>query len=348
MKTKLSFLIFFFPFLLLAQETPKEKLDRLTNEIKVLVKQEKENLKVELENVDKQLENNEIDKIKAAELKKSLSVTSAEKIAAIVTERSNEITELTQEIVKEALETETETEIDTTVQNKKHEIAIDIKKNFEKEKEWKRTASDHMLGFGFNNVLLDGSLASLDDSPYPIWNSNYFEMGHHFKTALNKESSLVNFTYGYVLQWRELKLFDNQYHVDNGDYTVIAINTENDLKKSKLRNTSIVIPIGFEFDFSGKKEVDGKIIPLRNEGFKFGMEAFGGFRINSKQIIKYDQPRDQKKEKINGDYNMNNLIYGLQGYVGYKDYALILKYDINPLFKNTDTQNVALGLRFEF
>lgn len=343
MKTKLLFIFFLLSFILKAQETLNQKLDRLTNEIRVLVKQEKENLKLELENVDKQLDNKEIDKIKAIALKRSLSVASSEKIAAIVTQRSNEITALTQDIVKEALETETKT--DTLPTKKRHEIAIDIKKK--REKPWKQTDGVSFFGFGLNNVLLDGSIASLDDSPYSIWNSNYFEMGQYYKTALGKESSLFNLTYGFALQWRELKLFDNQYQVDNGDDTVIAVHTA-DLKKSKLRNTSIVVPIGFEFDFSEKKEVDGKIYPQRNENFKIGLGAFGGLRINTKQIIKYEPPRDSKKEKITGDYNMNNLIYGLQGYIGYKDYTLILKYDINPLFKNTDTQNVSLGLRFEF
>lgn len=55
-----------------------------------------------------------------------------------------------------------------------------------------------------------------------------------------------------------------------------------------------------------------------------------------------------KKQK--GDYNVNNFIYGLSSYVGYKEISLYLKYDLNPIFKNNaiDENNISLGIRFDF
>jgi hypothetical protein len=37
----------------------------------------------------------------------------------------------------------------------------------------------------------------------------------------------------------------------------------------------------------------------------------------------------------------------LTGYLGYKDASLYVKYDLNPLFKDTETSNISLGVRFD-
>lgn len=340
MKSKLFLILLFVTFLSNAQETPKEKMDRLTSEIKTLVKQEKDSLKLQLEAVDLKVESGAIDKIEAAELKKSISIQSAEKMTVIVTERSNQISELTQEIVREALEGN---ENDTLTETKnERKIAFSISK----EDQWQRTQNRLVFAFGLNNVLQNHQLKSLDDSPYAVWNSNFVELGWGYKTSFSNTNSLANVFYGVSFQWNELKLYDNLYHVDIDDQTLVVTHPEN-LKKSKLRTSSIIVPLGLEFDFSGTKDVSGEKIPQRNKSVRIGIGGYGGLRINTKQIIKYDAPRDQKKEKIVSNYNMNNLIYGLTGYLGYKDASLYVKYDLNPLFKDTETSNISLGVRFD-
>lgn len=344
MKTKLFFAFLLMNLLATGQETPKEKMERLTSEIKTLVKQEKDSLKIQLEAIDLKVESGAIDKIEAAELKKSISIQSAEKMTVIVTERSNQISELTQEIVREALEGNENDTLPETKNDRK--IAISISKGA-KEDQWKRTQNRLVFAFGLNNVLQDHQLKSLDDSPYAVWNSNFVELGWGYKTSLSTTSSLANVFYGVSFLWNELKLYDNLYHVDIDDQTLVITHPE-DLKKSKLRTSSIIVPLGLEFDFSGTKDVNGEKIPQRNKSVRLGIGGYGGLRINTKQIIKYDTPRDQKKEKIVSNYNMNNLIYGLTGYLGYKDASLYVKYDLNPLFKDTETSNISLGVRFDW
>ena len=55
-------------------------------------------------------------------------------------------------------------------------------------------------------------------------------------------------------------------------------------------------------------------------------------------------------ERIRGDFNTSNFIYGLSTYIGYKETSLYLKYDLNPLFTDNAVKqnNVSLGLRFDF
>ncbi len=47
---------------------------------------------------------------------------------------------------------------------------------------------------------------------------------------------------------------------------------------------------------------------------------------------------------------MNDFIYGVSTYIGYKETSLYLKYDLNPMFKNNAIKqnNISLGVRFDF
>ena len=323
------------------QETSKEKIKKLTNQIETTVIQEKGRLKIEIEAIDKQIAARELSTEQANDLKREKSEASAKRIEAIVTKLTDEINVLTQQIVQNALEGVVEKD---TTEAKGSNVEISISKS--NQSNAKRTANRFTLAFGLNNVLQDNKLSSLDDSPYNLWRSNFVEMGWGYKTAFDKESNLLNVFYGVSLQWNELKLTDNSYHVDVDGETLIVTHPEN-LKKAKLRNTQIIVPLGLEFDFSKKEMKDGKTYFHRNQNVRFGIGGYAGLRVNTKQIIKYEKPRDVKKEKITADYNTNNLTYGLMSYLGYKDASLYVKYDLHPLFKDTETTNISLGIRWD-
>ncbi|HCW64072.1 MAG TPA: hypothetical protein DG752_05345, partial [Leeuwenhoekiella sp.] len=58
---------------------------------------------------------------------------------------------------------------------------------------------------------------------------------------------------------------------------------------------------------------------------------------------------DDRKDKFKQNYNTNNFIYGLSGYIAFGDTALYVKYDLNPIFKNNpvEQRNFSVGLRFD-
>jgi len=346
MKTKLLFLFVLFSLTLSSQETPKEQIKKLANEIETLVKQEKEALKIAIETIDVQQKKGELTAQNAGELKAKKAEESANRIEKLVNERSNEINTLTQLIVKEALEGKIDTLADSSPTKEESTAKVNIRISNDKNTDNKRTVNRFIFAFGLNNVLQDNKISSLDDSPYSIWHSNFVELGWGYKTALDQENKWANVFYGISLQWNELKLFDNLYHINTDGQTLIVEHPEN-LKKSKLRNTQIIVPLGFEFDFSKKEITEGKTYYHRNQGVRLGLGGYAGLRVNTKQIIKYEAPRDHKKDKISSDYNINNLTYGLSGYLGYKDTSLYLKYDLHPLFKNTQTTNISLGVKFD-
>lgn len=337
MKTKLLLVLALLTVNLWSQE-PKAKIKQLAEEIEVYVKTEKENLKNQIEVIDNQQNNGDITKEQAETLKKEATKTATEKMEKVATEKGTEIAALTKTLVWSALQDTTA--VDTIDQKFKIEISKD------KNTKNKRTTDYLVMAFGINNVLQNNELGSLNDSPYHMWKSNFFELGWSYKTAFSKDSPLWNVRYGASFAWNEFKLFDNKYHIDQNGVTQVAVHAES-LKKSKLRHTQLIVPVSLEWDFSKPKFTDGQSHFNRDEAFKFGLGGYAGLRLNTKQIIKYNEPRDTKKDKITNHYNMNNLVYGLMGYIGYKNTNLYVKYDLNPLFKDTETRNISLGFRWD-
>jgi hypothetical protein len=105
-----------------------------------------------------------------------------------------------------------------------------------------------------------------------------------------------------------------------------------------------------EFDFSENKSREGNTSFSTHKGVRFGIGGYGGLKIKSKQKMHYNSDDDKIRIKTKGNFNTNDLIYGLSTYLGYKSTSLYLKYDLNPLFENNvvDQNNISLGIRHDF
>jgi len=210
----------------------------------------------------------------------------------------------------------------------------------------RRTTSDLVIAFGLNNTIIEGE--KLDDSPYEIGGSRFFEMGWAWKTRVFNNSNFVRFKYGFSFQTNGLKPTDNMYFVQDGNQTTLE-EFQHDLRKSKLSVSNLVIPIHFEFGPSKKVERDTYFRYYTNKQFKIGIGGYAGFNIGTRQKLKYSVNGDKVKDKIKRDYNTSNLVYGLSGYLAFGDTALYIKYDLSPLFKDQviDQNNISLGVRFD-
>lgn len=349
MKTKLLLFAFLIPTMIFSQELSKETINEKIAELKSYIKAEKAALKENIKAIDQLFENGDITENEANERKGVISEETSMRIEEKVNNTLEGLNEDIEQVVEEALETSQVKNMDSIIE---HDINIVIKtpahsKSKTSKKKPKGTYDRLIFAVGLNNVIQDNELNTLDNTPYSIWGSNFVELGWGYRTAFNPKNQVVGLDYGINVLWKELKLFDNQYHVNLNDETLIATHEES-LKKSKLRTTQLMIPVFLDIDFSKRPcEKNGEKMHRRS-GLKFGLGGYAGLRINTKQIIKFNEPRDAKKEKIKDDYNMNNLSYGLAGYIGYDNISLYTKYDLHPLFKNTNTSNVALGLRFDF
>lgn len=301
-----------------------------------IIAQEKEALKQTLEGINYRLEKEMISPEQAREMKEQ----AAEKHALNIQNRI------------EILENELE------LANRNHEHInslslfdrgkiVHINMGKDKKRPYdRRTSSDLVLAFGFNNAISDEN--PIDDSDFKIGGSRFFEIGWAWKTRVLDNSNVFRLKYGVSFQFNGLKPTDNRYFVERDELTLLE-EFPLDLDKSKFRMDNLVFPVHFEFGPSKKTETE-KYFRYSTDGmFKIGLGGYAGFNIGERQKLKYKEGSDKVKEKLRGNYNTNDFIYGLSGYLSLGGTALYVKYDLNPIFEdpNPDLNNISVGLRFD-
>lgn len=211
----------------------------------------------------------------------------------------------------------------------------------------RRTKSEFVFSFGLNNAIIEGQ--SLSDSPYKIAGSRFAEIGLSWKTRILKESNVLRFKYGVSFQFNGLKPTDNRYVVDMGRETTLE-EFPIDMDKSKFRMDHLVIPLHLEIGGSKKIEKETYFRYDDDQSFKLGIGGYAGINLGTRQKLKYVNEGERVKEKLRGNYNTNNFIYGLSAYVGVGDLSLYAKYDLNTIFRNNpiEQRNVSLGLRWDW
>jgi hypothetical protein len=194
---------------------------------------------------------------------------------------------------------------------------------------------------GVNNVLDAHQLNSLEVSEYQFWRSRFYEVGLTWKTHFSKKDNPLYVTYGISFLWNNLRPKNNQQHVRNENMTTLATRIDEVLSESRLRHVQMIFPVQMEWDFSRSNKSSRK--PVR-----IGVGAFLGFKLGTRQYLAYRDIEGIDIEEVQYDnFNMNSLNYGLSAYTGYKAASLYVKYDMNPLFKNTKIRNISLGVRLD-
>ncbi|MGO2357124.1 MAG: hypothetical protein ACTH6S_06645 [Mesonia sp.] len=318
------------------------KIESLQKQKDKVQRVEKQKLKAEVEAIKMRLKANEISEQEAETLKKA----AAEKRAMNIENQLDIIDANIALLERNAITEDGEETVDVYYRKLDY---LKYKEEDEKEENYdsipKSTTSGITVAFGLNNAIIDGQ--SLDDSPYKIGGSRFFELGYEFETNLIS-SGFARIRYGLSFQFNGLKADDNQYFVTDGDQTYLEEYPIN-LDKAKLRMDNLVIPLHFEFGPKtltyGKK---GAYYDTSN--FKIGLGGYAGVNLNTIQKLKYEENGNNRKTKLSQNYNTSNFIYGLSAYIGYDNWALYAKYDLNPIFKDNavDQNNVSVGLRLSY
>lgn len=304
----------------------------LAERLRVITLDEKILLKNEVEKINRELEKGKITSQEAEKQKKKAALLAAANIEYRLAKAKREM--LTDYYVQESGTFFRFGEIfDSRI--KKKRIKYD-----------RRTTSDIIFAFGLNNAIQDGK--SLEDSDYKIGGSRFFEFGILWSTRVAKNNNFVRFKYGLSLQYNNLKPTGNRAFVDNGNSTTLE-EFPNDLRRSKIRITNLVVPLYFEFGPSRKLDRKKYIRYYTNKKFKFGIGGYAGFNIAVKQKLRYSENGERIDQEIRRNFNTNSFVYGLGAYIGWDDMSLYCKYDLSPIFKspNAKQRNVSLGVRLD-
>lgn len=339
-----------------AQEDYQKKIKELKTQRELVEKQEKEALKEEITLIEGQLEASEIDQQEAQKLKgaaaerRALNIKNRQAIidneiallernkdeAIVLKDSVSEIKERT--IVMESPDDDDDCEF--------FGLGCDYWDWDRPHKYDKRTYSDLVIAFGFSNAEIEGQ--SLEQTPYKVAGSRFFEIGWNWRTRVFKNSNFLRFHYGFSFQFNGIKpKGNNTFVVQDGQ--VVLEEFEYDLRKSKFRMDNLVFPIHFEIGPSKKRVSGDRVRYSLNNQFRFGIGGYGGVNLGARQKLKYTRDGERIKDKLIGGYNTSDFIYGLSSYMGVEGVLLYFKYDLNPIFQDADVRQrfIALGLRLD-
>ena len=306
--------------------------------------QEKEALKIEIEEINKKLDAKTITSSEAEALKMEAAEKRALNIKNKIAIIDNKMALIERDENWEE-NSVSENRIAITVGGGEKELLSISGKKVEPKYDI-RTTNQLLFAAGFNNAIIEGQ--SFNSTPYENLGSGFVELGWNWQTRLAKNSYWARVKYGFAFQWNKLNLKENLYFEQDGNITT-AETFPVELDKSEFRITNLVLPIYFEFGPYSKIEKNKTVRYQIWDKFKFGIGGYGGVRIGTQQKLKYEEDGDRVKQKIRRNYNASNFVYGVGAYVGVGDIALYAKYDLSPIFKDQAVKqnNISLGLRFD-
>jgi len=328
-----------------AQETFDERVRDIAQKIEQVTKEEKAALKVEVEAVNKEVEAGKLSYKEGDAKKLQLAETRSNTIEAKVAQYELELKDIVQQKVDGKIK-----DPDTLRRFKfvwRSSNSKDARKrdSIQRITSESRTTSQFVFAAGINNLVTDGAVANSD---FRYMGSHFYEWGTSWNTRLAKNNNLLHLKYGVSVMYNNLRATDNRLFADNGEETNLETSAVH-MKDSRFRNVNLVVPVHLEFDFTPKREHDGKQIFKTHKTFRFGIGGYAGVNVKSKQIIKYDLDGYKSREVTKGNFNVNDFVYGVSTYIGYKETSIYIKYDLNPLFKDNaiDQNNISLGIRFD-
>ncbi|MEP2936811.1 MAG: hypothetical protein ABJM06_00350 [Gilvibacter sp.] len=316
-----------------------KQIELLTKSIEQIQQEEKEALKAEVMAINERLEANEITQDEADAQKRS----AAERRALNIENRVAIVTNKIAFLERNGADSEATDRFEINLFGKG---LLDFDYTPRKRKYDRRTTSDFVLAVGFNNAIEEGT--SLEDSDFKIAGSRFAEIGWAWKTRVFDNTNWLRVKYGFSFMFNGLKPTDNRYFVDTGVQTELQT-FDKDLDKSKFRVDNLVFPVHFEFGPSNKIEKEEYFRYNTHNKIKVGVGGYAGLRLASRQKLKFNDGGEEIKQKFKGNYNASNFVYGLSAYLGWRNTALYVKYDLNPIFKDntTELRNISLGLRFD-
>ncbi|MDG1039343.1 MAG: hypothetical protein P8H13_10490 [Polaribacter sp.] len=372
MKKTLFILVLFCTTIAFSQKKGFDaEVKKISNKIELITKTEKAALKEKVEKINVRLEKKEITSEDAQRLKKEAADFHAKVISEKVAVEEKKLQQLVQDKANGKIENVID---ETDFDDKENSFTIGsktfnlrVKNNVEnttrrderwdnRRSKWERkgkrnrsTTSQFVFALGVNNVLVNDDLASLETSNYQFWQSHFYEVGFSWKTRMDREASKLYLKYGLSFLWNNLRPEDNKYHVKNGKQTDLAVYPE-DVSENRLRHVQMNFPVHFEWDFSRNGEyADGYKRDRTNQSLRIGVGAFAGFKLGTRQYIEYKDNAGVDIEELQKDnFNMHIFNYGISGYLAYRSTGFYVKYDLNPLFKDTNIRNFSMGVRFDF
>lgn len=218
------------------------------------------------------------------------------------------------------------------------------------------TTTQFVFAIGLNNLISGNDPGTLEGNGIKISNSRFYEWGWTWKTRLTPNSPFLNLKYGFSFTYNNLRPDNNQYYIKDGNKTVLAQHPFQLTNEPYFRMNNFVLPVHIEFDFSKSRKYtsedkkEERTVVRTQKSVRLGVGGYAGINYRTKQILEYKNDGHRTDLTTRGDFNTNDIIYGLSAYFGYRDFSLYSKYDLNTIFTNNTLKqhNISFGARFDF
>lgn len=216
-----------------------------------------------------------------------------------------------------------------------------IVKDYKKSDAGKNQMSWFNFDLGFNFLASGNSL----DMPEPYKDLELENgKGCNFNLRIYEQSiDLIHkhlfLVYGAGLDWNNYRFKNNVDLLKDSATLSYTLNTARDYNKNKLVSTYLTVPVMLKVRFKENKDGDA---------FQIAAGPQFGYLINSHIKQKWEEDGDHK-QKVRGDYNLNEFRIGYSLYFGYKNIMFYARYYPTPTFKSQqgpDVNTVSLGLSF--
>jgi hypothetical protein len=333
-----------------AQTTLDNQMKSYTDKVNDIVRIEKWNMKSETDKIDEAFSAGKITKAEQIAQKEAVS----KKYETLINDKiENERIQLDQ-ITKTAV---TNSVYNTTLDTLKNQVvlgpgglSVSIKKKNKSPKEYINQSSVS-VGYAFANLTKDkGSFNPFEnDSEVRIGNS------HSVEVQFRKDRQLGSFTSPWVLRYGLAYRTDTympkrpQVFVQENSQLFLENFEEGRLKRSKLRNVYLTLPIEFQLYLNPKyTEYDGKqYLDVRKKMWKIGVGAYAG--INTRSIVKvkyYNENDNFKKYDYTLDDCVNAFLFGGKFILGYGGITLFIKKDFTRIFNDKAILPNKNGIQF--
>ncbi|MFZ1705073.1 MAG: hypothetical protein WAT79_12060 [Saprospiraceae bacterium] len=333
------------------QENFSQRVREIAKEIVQVKAEEKEALTAEIESINQKLENNDISLAEAEKLKKAAAERSAQQIEERIGVLEEELSDLVSNVVEGAFGKDNDDKEDKVYDEETGELKLKIKPKKEKKiKGEPRTTTQFVVALGANTLIEDKDLGTINNDMFQLSNARFYEFGCSYKTRVFTKSNFLHLKYGLSLRVNNVRPNDNQFFVKSGETTALEVDLREYSKDAYFRTVQWVIPMYLEFDFTKPKRQDDVIKFKTQKSFRFGVGGYAGLNSKTRQILNYTADKIKYEERAKGNYNVNNFVYGLGAYIGYKDLSIYGKMDMNDLFggESIAYNNLSLGLRWDF
>ena len=183
-----------------------------------------------------------------------------------------------------------------------------------------------MLDIGVSTYLYKGTdftlpseLQFMEQRLIKSTNVNIALVRHRLPFAKKK----MGFEYGLTISSNKYFFEDDFRMIEDEDtFFDAVVFTEEKFKKNRLMANYLTLPINLNFR-SNPEDLSNSL--------NIGVGAFGGFLMGSNHKIKGGDISGKIKTKDN--FNLNKLIAGVEGRIGYGPVNLYIQYAVTPMFQ---------------